>query len=874
MPWWCCIGTLLYIATGRHRGGRILQTTIFMNKGPFIFDCGDSVTTPKMKLCTPDTLPQIIKSDDVADICHAIIEARDRFLRKEITKEQYDARKKALKTKLPPIYWAGHSLTGLRKSGDMLPSGLYRYDIDGLASPEEVDLLWKTKIEPMIESENILAGFKSASGCGLGFVLPVYPGMDIRQSMARIHLTLGGTYDSAVFDLTRASFAVTEKMFYFISDNLFDDWYPENVKRAIEKARKEREEADGRNADNTTLPVNVYLGVKPVSGNSGGAAQVALDAGAADSILKGAGINAKIKSSPCIPSAYSPVRCDLSGLPKIEWKGQMLAYEDIIKEYWRREGLPQQGMRNNKLYAFTKCISTITDRDPHLMLLLEPAVGLGEDELRQIISSVNKHEAALIPEAMQDVLTRVARRQAKAAAIGKDGDTDDDESELPWMKPNPMPRRLPPLVKLCLSRTPKPYWSPVSAAIFAALAAHLSDASFVYADGVPHEATLMVLNMSPASSGKDSSRMIINRIIAPLQKADDDALAAEQAWKDECASLPANTKKPKRPKLVYRLLTPDTTKAAFIDIMAASAPHRLFSYLGEVEDFDNLKSHRKGDDRSHFTILKLSFDPDNRYGQQRFGLQSRSGRVQIRWNWVANTQISVGKHYFRKGLTDGTLTRINVTTIPPREIAPDLPEFKAYDAQFDAELKVYLDNLAKVHGRIVCKQAIAMARRMIAECQRIAATTLSRTFEFFYFRAVVIAFLKACVLYAANGCKWDATIEPFCFWSLREDLKTKMTFFGPMLEAGQGDDTCDVTEHRHGPANKLEELSDTFTRADVQRMARVNGVKSPIAVIISTWKRKKYIRPLEGQKDVWEKLKFRNAPLSKTDGADKQQEEN
>jgi hypothetical protein len=361
----------------------------------------------------------------------------------------------------------------------------------------------------------------------------------------------------------------------------------------------------------------------------------------------------------------------------------------------------------------------------------------------------------------------------------------------------------------------------VAQAVFPALAAHLWRVRFRYIDNVAHEATLMNVLMAGTGAGKDCISAPIDRIMADIRLRDAENLRREREWKQEVTAKGANKDKRQRPDgLVIQEIDADMTNPAFVMRTAEADGHFLYTKMNEIDQFDALRGSCRG--TQQFQIMCLAFDPGNRYGQTRVGAQSVTEKVTIRFNWNAATTVQKGKRYFSRVLTDGPVSRINFCTIPEREIGAEMPVYGTYDAAFEEELRPYIENLNRATGVIDCPEAFQLAKRMKDENAEFARLSQSRVYENLSFRANVIAWLKACVLYVAGGNHWDQTLEDFVRWSLRYDMWCKMTFFGADIEAaGQ-----EVETAHHGPQNLLDMLPDTFTTADAMRVRQRMGMST------------------------------------------------
>ena len=425
--------------------------------------------------------------------------------------------------------------------------------------------------------------------------------------------------------------------------------------------------------------------------------------------------------------------------------------------------------------------------------------------------------------------------------------------------PPEMPKKLPKLVELLISRTPEIYKPAVAHAIFPPLATHLWKTRFRYIDNVEHEARLMTLLLAGTGAGKSSVNRPIDFIMEDIRLRDAENLKREKAWKDEMLRKGANKDKRKRPEnLIIQEIDADMTNPAFVMRTAEAQEHFLYTSLNELDQFDALK----GSGSQQFRIMCLAADPGNKYGQTRVGTMSVTERVTIRFNWNASTTIQKGQRYFSKVLTDGPISRINFCTIPEREIGEDMPVYGTYDESYREALRPYIENLNKVTGLIECKEAFQLALKLKDENAEFARLSQDRTFENLSFRANVIAYLKACVLYVANGCKWEPEIDEFIRWSEQYDLYCKMRFFGDMIAK---ENFMAEKSSKRGPQNLLQILPDSFTAAQLLAIRLEHGLDAKgTDMMIRQWLHRNYIRrayQYTGKRDScdsFEKLKYRH----------------
>ena len=432
-------------------------------------------------------------------------------------------------------------------------------------------------------------------------------------------------------------------------------------------------------------------------------------------------------------------------------------------------------------------------------------------------------------------------------------------SDEDYPEPPAMPEKLPKLVELLISRTPEIYKPAVAHAIFPPLATHLWQTSFRYIDNVVHEATLSTCLLAGTGAGKSSVDKPIRYIMEDIRKRDAENLKREKEWKEEVTRKGANKDKRKRPdNLVIQEIDADMTSPAFVMRTAEAQGRFLYTSLNELDQFDALR----GSGNQQFRIMCLAFDPFNLFGQQRVGVQSVTERVTIRFNWNASTTIQKGQRYFSKVLTDGPISRINFCTIPEREIGDEMPVYGDYDDAYREGLKPYIENLNNARGLIDCPEAFQLALKLKDENAEFSRLSQDRVYENLSFRANVIAYLKACVLYVANGCKWEPEIDEFIRWSERYDLYCKMRFFGDAIK--RANDTGEKSSKR-GPSNMLMQLPDEFTYQQVIDLRVARGMdKKGTSRMLGNWKERHYIKvkdsnsvPQKFSSSVFIKLKFR-----------------
>ena len=519
-----------------------------------------------------------------------------------------------------------------------------------------------------------------------------------------------------------------------------------------------------------------------------------------------------------------------------------IPYTEIIGEWFRRKGgEPVEGERNDKLFRLAVQLRCITDSNEAHLLEILPRYGLSEEEMKSIIHSACVTKYSGMSKFMESIVNdlRVKSEGETTETVPSDG------YYISSPVPPPMPplQRCPPLIRLLLSNTPEIYRPAVAHAVFPSLGTHLWKTYFPYINNKLHEATFMNVIIAPTAAGKSCIDEPVNYIMADIRANDAENLRREKDWKNETMTKGANKDKKKRPEgLVIQEIDADMTNAAFVQRLADADEKFLYTKMNEIEQFDALKTSARS--KNQFQIMCLAFDPGNVYGQVRVGLNSVCERVCIRFNWNASTTVLKGQAYFRSVVTDGPISRINFCTIPEMPIGSPMPVYGTYSSDFAEKLRPYIQHLTSARGVVVCRQAQRLARQLVQENADFARLSQSRVFENLSFRANVIAYLKACTLYVANGMKWDKSIEEFVRWSLRYDLWCKMKFFGQMIEDAES--VCQSGNRRPGPRNLLDFLPDTFTYDDAGEMRRNRQITSgTVSMMLGNWKSRGFIEAVE-----------------------------
>ena len=773
-----------------------------------MFGISNNVRCREVRECTPELFWKAVRSPLVSDVCAQIADGLEKVRCGEMVKEDYETLKAGLKKRLPIFTPHATFKNGRRLNADAVPSGLSMYDIDHLPSPREywVEKSQELSVKGVMRFVVLAHVTPSTEGLRLFFIIP--DGMDLAQAQKWMSEQLGdANYDQSVKDLARSSFVVPEDYIIYIDEEkLF------NCRGGVRPPECVHECANDdahRNADNDTHAVD-NVGV----------------IGQAD-----------------------PAPTEFKGIP----------YSEIIARWFALAGgEPVQGERNDKLHRLASHLRYITDNDENILLQIMPRYGLSEEEMKGLIHSACSAKWYSMPSLL--------RQAVDSGKLIVDSSSTPQLSTINYQlstkeAPPEMPKKLPKLIGLLVSRTPDVYKPAVAHAVFPPLATHLHKVRFRYIDNVEHEATLMNVLMAGTGAGKDCISEPINRIMADIRRRDEENLRREREWKNEVNSKGSNKDKRQRPEgLVIQEIDADMTNPAFVLRTAEAEGHFLYTKLNEIDQFDALRGSGRGNQQ--FQIMCLAFDPGNRYGQTRVGTQSITEKVTIRFNWNAATTIQKGKKYFSRVLTDGPVSRINFCTIPEREIGAEMPVYGMYDAAFDEELRPYIENLNRATGLIECPEAYKLAKKMRDENAEFARLSQSRVYENLSFRANVIAYLKACVLYVANGEKWDKTIEDFVRWSFQYDMWCKMEFFGEAIEDAMNE-LINGNGRVPGRRNLLESLPDEFSYQDAVLVRQLEGMDAKgTKQMLYQWVYRHYITNLTTNN--YKKLKYRKDGIDLT----------
>ena len=799
-----------------------------------MFGISRSVRSREVQVCTPELFHRAIKGSKVSLICAEIEDALEKLRRGELKKEEYERMKTQLKSQLPILTPHATFKNGRRLNADAIPSGLSIYDKDHIPNPRGY---WEEKQKILAQKsvlDSICLVHVTPSTEGLRLIFKIPKGMTLAEAQKWMSEQLeDNDYDSCVKDLARPSFLVPEDYILYIDEaKLFEVANTSlNIKEG--SASESEDIKEGSASESEDLKQG---GLHRTNNRNSVASNNKGEGFDAPPTLERSGSERRVGAvSP------SPLRGEGRGerwSPPYEggtgWLGKTsetqfpqeyngIPYATLVTKLVELlGGEPQHGSRNTFIFTLACYLRYICDDNADWVKSVIPI--FGEEQRRAfttVESACSRKQSHVMPgivrkaiKLCQDELEKGQGKNYEEADFGDIGNPDSY-----FYHVNELPTKLPRLIKLLVSKTPKMYQPAVSQAVFPPLAAHLCSTRFRYIDNVEHEATLMSILCAPTGSGKECVSEPINHIMADIRTRDAEQRAREKAWKDECNSKGSNKDKRERPEgLVIQEVNIDMTNPAFVLRMKEAEEHFLYAKVNELNLFDALK----GKTNQHFRIMELAFDLGI-YGQDRVGVQSVTETVRVRFNWNASCTPKKCRDYFRRVVTDGPVSRISFSTIDRRPCGSEIPVYGSYDAAFDEELRPYIENLVKARGLVDCPQAFKLAQKLVGENAEFARLSQNYVFENLSFRANVIAYLKACVLYVANGMKWEKSIEDFVRWSERYDLWCKLKLFGQMIYEADNEQAKTDKEFVSGPKNLLRMLPDEFTLEDYLKLRRQQG---------------------------------------------------
>ena len=741
-------------------------------------DIGHNITKPIVTMATPETFYQAADDKRTLGICAALRELREQWLRGEISDDEL--RRLKGQKKLGCHFYTPHAhfQKGYKRS-DAQPVDSQKavLDLDGC---DDFPHIYQQHLKGRERALGINMVNRSVSGTGGHVLFDIPHGLTRQQAQAWMAHQMGDVaYDKAVHELERAVYIPCRDYILYIDEELMfaDELHPASP--TPDMALQPPTAATP--APQTAQTPAQEPALLPVTDRVRFIAQGVME-------------EKQLEPSDFLAEGgrHTTVKIFLSGatqlLSKQEVNGML---SELMPQHWRDQNIQQ--LVDDFYRSYTK---------PSQRLM--------------------RYQEQLFAQSQRRYGTPAAQSQ-------------EEESQ---EEPPQMPKKLPQLVELLVSKTPDIYKAAVAHAVFPPLATHLCGVRFAYTDNVEHEATLMNCLMAGTGAGKGCIDEPIRHIMADIKRRDQENERREAEWKKDCQRRGANKDKMTRPEgLVIQIIDADMTKPALVTRMDEAEGHFVYVKLNELDLFEQLRGQTG---KQHFQLMCLAFDPGAEYGQTRVGTQSVTARPVCRFNWNACTTILKGRRFFSRVLTDGPISRINFCTIPEQEIGGDQPIYGQYDAAFDEALRPYIDNLVAARGLIACPQAFRLARQLQQECAEFARLSQSEVYWNLSHRACVIAWLKACVLYVANGQKWERSIENFVRWSLQYDLHCKMAFFGRDIAKANGDDAARTGTR--GPRNLLELLPEEFTLEDAKRVRQQENMSTAnTAHMIRNWKMRGYV---------------------------------
>ena len=829
----------------------------------------DNIRSQVVQICTPELLHQALKSNRVKTVCAQLADALESKLRGEICNDDYEEMKKKLKSQLPILTPHATFRNGRRKNDEATPSGLSIYDIDHIPNPRGY---WEEKKKVL--ANKMLGGTKASSeqascvldlivlvhvtpstqGLRLVFIIP--EGMDIAMAQRWMSQQLEDSeYDTVVKDLARPSFLVPEEYLLYINEEeLFKERKitPQNSNHKVQSSNL-NVQSNENVQNNLNVQSNENVQNNRFQGTNG---DNAVSAGAAVQPAQ-PGNSHRVNDSHLGSAGASQ---DAGGVATQNASEKNLIAFELFKEAAGLKGMEIDtiGSRHSSLLAIMSAgASRVMSEDELMKVVAKKMPSYYEErDCHQLIHDFYAKYGDSSKPFSRDVM-RINATAEKQAAVNQVNSLqlkvessnlnvqsfqNAQGDEVHYPDPPAMPTKLPKLVEHLISNTPDFYKPAVAHAIFPPLATHLWNTRFRYIDNVEHEATLATVLLASTGAGKSCVQKPIEYIMEDIRKRDAENLKREKEWKDEVVRKGANKDKRKRPdNLIIQEIDADMTNPAFVMRTAEAQGHFLYTSLNEIDLFDALK----GNGGQQFRIMCLAFDPSNKYGQTRVGSQSVTDRVTIRFNWNASSTIQKGQRYFSKVLTDGPISRINFCTIPEREIGEEMPVYGTYDEAYREGLKPYIENLCQASGLVECEEAFQLALKLKEEHAEFSRLSQDRTYENLSFRANVIGYLKACVLYVANGYRWEPEIEEFIRWSEQYDLYCKMKFFGDAIKRANG---SDEKTSKRGPASLLQQLPDVFSFQQAEFLRSQLGMnRSGTVSMLRNWVNRNYVKKIPPQ---------------------------
>ena len=557
---------------------------------------------------------------------------------------------------------------------------------------------------------------------------------------------------------------------------------------------------------------------------------------------KAEGPAAKVPGTVAAPQGAAVVAASAPGAAAVAYQG--IPYSAIIKKYWDMfyDGKePCMGDRNVRTFELVMLLRSICDYSQEMLQAVIPRYdGFPEDEWRRTIESALKEPRKGTPYRLRQVLDSLKQeKRLQLMANGKTtGYTANNVSGQLSVMPE-RPRRMPKFLNLVSSKV-DPYYKPmVEESIWPGVCAHLHGVKFWYIDGTDCEANISSPLIGKQSAGKSMVNKPIEYLLADITERDNENEQRETQWRERNQGKGSSKDRQQRPKdIVIQRLDKDLTPAALSQSLIDGERNGQRRIITKVDEIEMLAAIGNGRIDTVSLLVRYGFD-SARWGQRRVGLDSVNGSYTVRWVWNASCTAIKAKSFINKNwVANGSLSRLNVNTIIKPEGDNDIPKVGAYDDKYAEDLKVYIDHLNAASGDIRCKQADALAYKMLKEHNEIADLCESEGYRVFSYRAVKIGWLKACILYIMNDYKWDKTIAEYVAYSVRRDLWAKFLYFGNEIEAEFNEEK---TSNNSGPKNMLTMLAHEFTYEEYMNVRQSVGKDGDGKATLRTWQHRGYV---------------------------------
>ena len=761
------------------------------------FDLGDNIKKPKTVPATVEGFWKRVDSEKTGRICAELADILEAKRRGDMSQEDYKTKKAEIK--LGATFYTPHAhFNKAYKSneGEPVDSGKAVIDLDGCESFPELyaKTLMGRERELGINMVN-----RSVSGTGGHVLFDIPEGMDRQTAQAWMSHEMGDVeYDKAVHEPERAIYLPCREYILYINEELMfsDELHPAKVKydgrSKMDDVREKPSDIDHQTSAIVETPVEADERTMLIF------RECMKEEGVVDADFVNEG------------GRHNSVKLVLSHC------NQLLTQEETLGVL--KELMPNNWQDENIQTLVGDFYSKYLDRNKPLSLVQKR---IFKESKRRFRAEQEKDSNLNDAEGCSDAQSKDSLSRMFASNV-----------------PPALPSNLPKLVKAVTKNTPEIYLATVAQAMFPPLATYPKHLSFKYIDNQIRELRINCLIIAETGSGKDiCTKQPLTHIIADIKQRDEINRERLKKFNEEYNGKANNKQKPQRPDdLVIQTIKSDVTKAALVQRMDDAQGAPLYVRMNELEQWDKVEG--ASGRNNQFTVMKQNDDEENDFGSDRASTQSVTASGSLHLNWNGNTTVGKALKYFRYVVNDGPISRLCLATIADTEIGADIPVFGDYDSEYDEALKPYIENLKAATGVVDCQQAKKMIRRLKAECADFARLSQDTVFDNLTHRALVHAFRKACLLYAANGMKWERGIEDFCRWSLMYDLYLKMKFWGDQIRSADGD----VQVSKRGPESLLDSLPSEFTLEDAMRVRQQKGMDARRArKMISTWQSRDFV---------------------------------